>query len=221
MLYTKIKQGITRFGAKGKAAAEKEILQLHNRKVFAPILLYEITSTEKKRAMNSLIFLIEKRDGTIKARACANGSMQRSYVERDKASSPTPSTETLMITSVIEANQRRDVVILDIPNAFVQTTIPESNEETIMRISGHLAELIIELLPQHYEKYLIREGNTKINFVQMLKALYGMMMSSLLFYRHFRKVLESIGFVVNPYDICVANRNVEGTQQTSNHLACR
>ena len=41
-----------------------------------------------------------------------------------------------------------------------------------------------------------------------------MMMSSLLFYRHFRKDLESIGFEVNPYDICIANRIVKGNQQT-------
>ena len=74
--------------------------------------------------MNSLIFLTEKRDGTIKARACANRSTQRSNIERDKAASPTVSTEALMIISVIEAKQRRDVVTLDIPNAFVQTPIP-------------------------------------------------------------------------------------------------
>ena len=77
-----------------------------------------------------------------------------------------------------------------------------------------LAELIIELLQQHYEKYVIREGNTKIIYIQMLKALYGMMVSSLLFYRHFRKDLDSMGYVVNPNDIFVANRNIEGTQQT-------
>ena len=98
-----------------------------------------------------------------------------------------------MITSVIEVKQRRDVETLDIPNAFVQRSIPESNEKTIMRISGHLVELITELLPQHYEKYIIREGNTKIIYVQMLKALRGMMMSSLLFYIHFRKDLKSKG----------------------------
>ena len=47
-----------------------------------------------------------------------------------------------------------------------------------MGISGNLAELIIELLPQHYEKYVIRKGNTKIIYVQMLQEQYGMMMSS-------------------------------------------
>ena len=41
-----------------------------------------------------------------------------------------------------------------------------------------------------------------------------MIQSSLLYYRKFRKDIESIGFVVNPYDLCVANRIVEKQQQT-------
>ena len=40
------------------------------------------------------------------------------------------------------------------------------------------------------------------------------MLSSLLFYKHFRKDLENIGFVVNPYDICVTNRTINGHHQT-------
>ena len=49
----------------------------------------------------------------------------------------------------------------------------------------------------------------------MKKALYGMMLSSLLFYKHFRQDLENIGFKVNSYDICVANGVIEGHQQTA------
>jgi len=48
----------------------------------------------------------------------------------------------------------------------------------------------------------------------MLKALYGMMMSSLLYYLKFRGDLEGIGFRVNPYDPCVANRIVRNRQHT-------
>jgi len=36
----------------------------------------------------------------------------------------------------------------------------------------------------------------------------------LLFYKKLRKDMESIGFVVNPYDPCVANMMVEGKQLT-------
>ena len=52
----------------------RELLQLYNREVFKPVMLSELTKDEKEKAMDSLIFLTEKRDGTIKARAYANGS---------------------------------------------------------------------------------------------------------------------------------------------------
>jgi len=48
----------------------------------------------------------------------------------------------------------------------------------------------------------------------MLKTLYGMMIASILYYKKFRKDIKSIGFEVNPYDICVANRTVNGNQDT-------
>jgi hypothetical protein len=45
-------------------------------------------------------------------------------------------------------------------------------------------------------------------------ALYGMIKSPLLFYRKLRRDLESIDFNTNPYDICVANKQVNGEQLT-------
>jgi hypothetical protein len=51
-------------------------------------------------------------------------------------------------------------------------------------------------------------------YLEILKALYGMIKSPLLFYRKLRKDLESIGFTVNPYDICVANKTVKDKQLT-------
>ena len=46
----------------------------------------------------------------------------------------------------------------------------------------------------------------------MLMALYGMLTSGILFYKKFRKDIEAIGFEVNPYDVCVANRQVDAMQ---------
>eukprot|EP00957_Ditylum_brightwellii_P099999 7620754-Ditylum_brightwellii.AAC.1 len=45
-------------------------------------------------------------------------------------------------------------------------------------------------------------------------ALYGMIVSSLLFYKKFRTDNESIGFEINPYDVCGVNRIVNGKQHT-------
>jgi hypothetical protein len=65
-----------------------------------------------------------------------------------------------------------------------------------------------------YDDYVIIERKHRILYVRMLKALYGMLMSSVLYYKKFRKDIESVGFEVSPYDICVANRKVNGKQQT-------
>ena len=155
--------------------------------------------------MNSLIFLAEERDGTIKARACANRSTQRSYIDKHDATSPTVTTEALMTTAIIDAKQNRGVITLDKPNAFVQTPVPKSEEKVIMRITGLLVDYLVNLFPTKYEDYVTIQNQTNLLYVEMKKALYGMMLSSLLFYKHFRQNLESIGFKVNAYDICVAD----------------
>jgi hypothetical protein len=209
-----LNKGLKKFGDRGKEAAQKEMKQLHDRVVFEPILIAEMTQLERKRAMESLIFLTEKRDGTIKARTCANGSTQREYIPREEATSPTASTEAILITGVIDAKQKRDVMTLDIPNAFVQTPIPKGGEKIIMKIRGRLVDLLLEICPGVYDDYVVYEGKNKVLYVKMLMALYGMLISSILYYKKFRKDIESIGFEVNPYDICVANRTVKGEQQT-------
>jgi hypothetical protein len=121
-----LKQGIKKFGKQGIEAVHKEMKQIHDRVVFEPISIEEMTILERKRAIESLIFLTEKRDETVKARVCANGSTQRAYIayiSREEASSPTAASEAIIITGVIDAKQKRDVMTLDIPNAFVQTEI--------------------------------------------------------------------------------------------------
>ena len=197
-----LKKGIIRYDNKAKKAATKEILQLDNREVFWPIHVNNMTKEEKKKVMNSLIFLTEKRDGTKKARACASGNSQRHYLSKEKAPSPMVSTESILITSVIDTKQKRDVVTLDIPNAFVQTPLPEQKEKVNMRIMGQSTDLVLESLSEKYNKYINIGNGVKVIYVEILSALYGMMMSSLLFYKHFRKDIALIGFKVNQYIMC-------------------
>ncbi len=50
--------------------------------------------------------------------------------------------------------------------------------------------------------------------VQCLTALYGTMVALLLYYKMFVKSLKLTGFRLNPYDPCVANKQVKGEQLT-------
>ena len=139
-------------------------------------------------------------------------------MERDDAASPTAMTESILITATIDAKQNRDVMTADIPNAFVQMDIDEKNqvkgERIIMKIRGPLVDMLLELAPEVYEDYWTYEGKAKVLYVKMHKAIYGMLQSSLLYYKKFCKDIESIGFEVNPYDPCVANRIVNNKQHT-------
>ena len=51
-------------------------------------------------------------------------------------------------------------------------------------------------------------------YVKPNMALYGLLKSPLLFYKTLRGELESMGFEVNPYDPCVANKTAKGSQLT-------
>ena len=51
-------------------------------------------------------------------------------------------------------------------------------------------------------------------YVRLSKALYGMRKAALAFYKKLRADLEEMGFEVNPYDPCVANKNIKGAQCT-------
>ena len=50
--------------------------------------------------------------------------------------------------------------------------------------------------------------------MEALNSLYSIMKAALLFYLKLVKNLKSIGFVLNPYDPCVANKIFDGTQLT-------
>merc|ERR1719410_1029553 len=54
----------------------------------------------------------------------------------------------------------------------------------------------------------------KILYVRMKKALYGMLKSLILYYKKFKKDIEHIGYKLNPYDICVANKIINKKQHT-------
>ncbi len=109
----------------------------------------------------------------------------------------------------------------NIPNAFVQLDIDDKNHvkgnRIIMNIQGPLVNMLCVIAPKIYESFVVLEGcdkKVKVLYLKILKAMYGMLQSSLLYYKKFQKDIESIGFKVNPYNPCIANQMVNGKQHT-------
>ena len=78
-----------------------------------------LTPEQKKMAITTLIFLTEKRDGTIKVRQCAGARKQREYTNKEEAASPMVTKVKIFITSIIDTTEKRDVGVVDLLGAFI------------------------------------------------------------------------------------------------------
>lgn len=116
-----------------------------------PVLESELTEKQKLDALESLMFLTEKRCGRIKARACVNGSPQRQYIPKEDAASPTVMLDSVMITSAVDAHEERHVVTCDIPGAFLHADL---HDEVVMVLRGQLADLMVDVEPSLYRPFV-------------------------------------------------------------------
>ena len=117
----------------------------------------------------------------------------------------------MFITAAIAASEGRYVRCYDVQNAFVNTDV---DKNVLMVLKGELAEMMVHIAPRIYRKHITVDGKgSLVLYVKLQKALYRLMRASLLFYQKLRKELEEYGFVVNPYDPCVANKNVCNREQ--------
>ena len=81
----------------------KELLDIHTKITLKPLKVGNIIYREKDEAMESLVFLKVKRDGSVKGRASADGQKQRPGSSKEDATSTTVSIEVVLITSSIDA----------------------------------------------------------------------------------------------------------------------
>ena len=201
-------RGLKLFGSEGISAVKVELQQLYDLKVMEA---KPLTTTQKWEALGYLMFLKRKRNGKIKARGCADGRPQRAYIPQEDARAPTVSTEAVFITAVIDAMENRTVAVVDIPGAFMQA---DMDPGVYMRIDGAMAELLMEIDYDMYHPHMVKEKGKLVIYVELLKALYGTLRAARLFWETLSRKLQEWGFAINPYDSCVANKDIDGQQCT-------
>jgi hypothetical protein len=164
----------------------------------------------------------KQENGYLERTQQANGKQTREWPFREDTASPTATLgsilalEHILITGVIEAKEERDAMTCDIPNAFIQAYLPKKEPGTdrvVMKITGVLANMLININPESYGPAVVLENRKKVIYFEVLKAIYSMLEAALLWYKTFRKDLKDNGFIFNPYDPCVANKKVQGSQQ--------
>ena len=144
-----LRDGLKEFGdqpgEEGYEAAFKEVKQLHGRKGLQPTKREHLTEQEQRRALEAVTVMLRKRIGLVKSRTCANGSKQ-TWLSKEEISSPTVSTEAVILTSLIDAMKGNYTVMADVPNAFIQADLKVDNGEPrtvlVLRGSSTEAELV-------------------------------------------------------------------------------
>ena len=127
-------------------------------------------------------------------------------------SSPTVSLESILATLVIDAYEDRYVSISDVPGAYLHAEMPKG-KLILMRLVGKFVDIMCEVNPE-YLKYVRHECGVKVLYLRVLRAIYGCLESALLWYNLYSTTLAKIGFELNPYDLCVANKIINGSQCT-------
>ena len=102
-----IKQGLQVF-KKGEAAVQKELHQFHDHRVVEPKKHQDLSYEQRIRSLAYLMFLKLKSDEvTIKGRGFADRRKHRDWLSKKDMSSPTVSTEGLMLSCIIGAMEGR------------------------------------------------------------------------------------------------------------------
>jgi hypothetical protein len=84
------------------------------------------------------------------------------------------------LSCIIDAEEERDVAVIDIPNAFIQT---REKDMAIIKMRGVLVDILVEISPDAYKSYATtdKKGVRQL-LVQYQNALvYGTMVASLLY----------------------------------------
>jgi len=133
----------------------------------------------------------------MKARLVADGRDQEQELYPDKSSPMVAIHSVFTVLGLMAKKPWRVTVKIDIKGAFVQT--PMKEELTYMRLDKSLTEHVINLFPD-LRGFVEADGSL---YTLMLKAMYGCIQASALWYALIRKFLEDQGYQVSETDRCV------------------
>ena len=149
-----LKAGLKHFEKKSEEAVTSELTQMHDMHTHEAIDPETMTRQQKSEALNSLIFLTEKRNGTIKSRMCGDSSKQRRHpgYKKEDSASPTVSLEGVLLTAAIEAHELRQIACFGIPGAFLHVKCEDGN--IFILLKDKLAELMMLVEPKLYHQHI-------------------------------------------------------------------
>ena len=114
--------------------------------------------------------------------------------------------EGLLATIVIDEYEDRKVGTFNVSGEYLQTDLPKDNI-MLSLLEGKFVDIMCDITPEYNQNNRFKDGS-KTLYVLILKAIYGMIESDLMCYWLYVSVLKDMGFQLNSYEMCVANKNM-------------
>ena len=149
-----LKAVLKKFGKPGEKSSVEEQTQIHDMTIFRTLDPKKLTRKDRIKSLSSLMFLLGKQDGTIKARTCTDGGKQIRDDIHNKhyCASSNCANNIVMITSALEAKKFREVRIINILGAYIHTYMDKHGKQRIIIIfKGKLEELVVMVYPKLYQ----------------------------------------------------------------------
>ena len=195
-------------GDVAEQAVRAELEQMINKGVFKILTPSEARG---KVIIQSHMFMKEKRDQLgelikVKARLVAGGNeMDKSIYTADRTTSPTIHVESLFMILALAAILDWKVSSVDVEGAFLDVTLP-SGVVVYVRLPPAASASIVALHPE----LAVRLNAAGCLVVKLLKALYGLVVASQLWYLKLRDAFLSFGLVISTIDPCVFFGKIAG-----------
>jgi hypothetical protein len=201
-----VKAAIRERGEAARSVIVDELQQMVTKKVWHGVHRSKLSMAQRHAVLRSSIFLKDKYLASgdfekFKARLVAGGDGQDKELY-ENLSSPTVATSSVLTIAAIAAAEGRQVMVIDIGGAFLNSDISLTGVKVHMRLDKLMTSILVEIDPS-FSVFVEADG---CSYVELDKALYGTVEAAKLWYDLLCLKLVADGFVINPYDPCVFNK---------------
>ena len=132
--------------------------------------------------------------------------------EFETVASSTLSLDGLIGSTLVEVYEGRDVATCDVPGAFLHPDLP-SGKRLFLVLRGQMVDIMCNVNLE-YRQHVIMQRGKKFLYLRVIRSIYGYIEAALLWYELYKENLENESFVLNPYEMCKANKTIDGHHHT-------
>ena len=188
-------------------AIKDELHQLAvDKEVLSPIPPSKLTDEDIRKALPTHMMVkrkyVDGQPDRLKGRCAAGGNHQdRKEYEWNETSSPTVALSSLFILLVVAMVQRMQSFNFDISGAYLNAKM---ERRVVVKFDRRLTKLLVELIPS-WKRFVCPDSG--VIYCVLMKALYGCIEASKLWYNFFNNIMLSMGFKPHAMDPCVFVRS--------------